>query len=105
VLDTQQQQHQRGLAQASSSSSSSFASTAGQKLSIQLASLQRCHGVRGSHCVDYYTQPYVALKQPQVHSKPCPNSCSGRGVCNGDTGLCDCPAGMRQQLPCKTMMS
>eukprot|EP00878_Enallax_costatus_P010893 GHUV01011377.1.p1 GENE.GHUV01011377.1~~GHUV01011377.1.p1 ORF type:complete len:191 (+),score=6.41 GHUV01011377.1:244-816(+) len=61
---------------------------------LQTTNLSRCFGIRGPHCSDYYTQDFVELQPPKVHSKQCPNNCSGKGVCNGETGLCDCPAGV-----------
>lgn len=64
-----------------------------------LTRLHRCSGTRSTYCVDYFTQPYVWLKPPPVLNRPCPNNCSHLGVCHGDTGRCDCPAGARAVPP------
>jgi hypothetical protein len=66
---------------------------------LSLRHLQRCAGVRGSICSSYYAQSLQQLQQPRVFDKLCPinahtNTPCGLGVCHGDTGLCDCPAGM-----------
>jgi len=53
----------------------------------------RCAGTVGSWCGGYHMQPPIPFKQPPILGKPCPGSCSGIGVCHGDTGRCDCPAG------------
>jgi hypothetical protein len=65
---------------------------------LSLRRLQRCAGVRGSICSSYYAQSLQQLHQPRIFDKPCPinaqlNTPCGLGVCHGDTGLCDCPAG------------
>lgn len=54
----------------------------------------RCIGTVSSWCGGYYTQAPVPYKRPPRHNKPCPGGCSGVGVCSGDTGVCDCPAGV-----------
>jgi len=64
-----------------------------QLLSNSLQLSNRCYGARGLHCVSYHLQPYIKVVAPRTHSKTCPNGCSGKGVCNADTGQCDCPAG------------
>jgi hypothetical protein len=64
-----------------------------QLLSNSLQLSNRCYGTRGLHCVNYHLQPYIKVVVPRTHSKTCPNGCSGKGVCNADTGQCDCPAG------------
>jgi len=66
---------------------------------LSLQRLQRCSGVRGSICSAYYAQQLGDLQQPGVYEKPCPinpshDSPCGLGVCHGDTGLCNCPAGL-----------
>lgn len=65
---------------------------------LSLQRLHRCAGVRGSSCALYYAQSLQPLQQPRVLDKSCPISAHnskpcGLGVCHGDTGLCDCPAG------------
>jgi hypothetical protein len=55
---------------------------------------RRCIGARGDWCGDYYTQPLQRVPLPPLWHKPCPNNCSGIGMCNHMTGLCDCPAGV-----------
>lgn len=91
-------QRQRRLAEASSAT----ANVQQHQLqpTVRINNLHRCYGIRGSHCAGYYTQQYVSLNPPKIHSKACLNSCSGRGVCNGETGLCDCPAGMQSMPAC-----
>lgn len=78
---------------------------------LHLRSLLRCRGVKGHICSLFWSQQLDHINQPRVHSKQCggedgaaledgsgssvagdQGSC-GLGVCAGDTGLCDCPAG------------
>lgn len=72
--------------------------TFGDTPALSLRHLQRCAGVRGTVCAAYYAQTFETLQQPRIFDTPCPVSpihgtpC-GLGVCHGDTGLCDCPAG------------
>jgi hypothetical protein len=53
----------------------------------------RCRGTRLRWCGPYYHQKPQPVKLGPAFDKPCPNQCSGVGVCNAMTGLCDCPAG------------
>lgn len=55
----------------------------------------RCFGAKGDWCNMYHLQPLLpaVASAPPLHGKRCPSQCSGTGVCNADTGLCDCPAG------------
>eukprot|EP00775_Hariotina_reticulata_P001698 gene1698-2044_t len=48
------------------------------------------HAIRKRSLFARYSKVHV----PRIHTKTCPNGCSGNGVCNADTGLCDCPAGV-----------
>lgn len=60
----------------------------------------RCVGTTGAQwCGGFYAQAPLAYKRPPVLSKPCPGGCSGIGVCHGDTGACDCPAGVSSPCP------
>lgn len=66
----------------------------------RLQSSGRCIGTIGSWCGGYYSQQsLVPHKPPPVQSKPCPGGCSGVGVCDGHTGVCDCPAGALGMRP------
>ena len=38
-------------------------------------------------------QPALGRGPPAGGNRLCVAACSGRGNCNRDTGLCDCPAG------------
>ncbi|KAI8474753.1 MAG: exostosin-like glycosyltransferase [Monoraphidium minutum] len=53
----------------------------------------RCVGTVGSWCSGFAAQPLVPYRRPPIRGAPCPGDCSGVGVCHGDTGACDCPAG------------
>ncbi|GBF90959.1 exostosin-like glycosyltransferase [Raphidocelis subcapitata] len=53
----------------------------------------RCAGAVGPWCGPYYEQRPVPFKPPRPRGAACPGGCSGVGVCHGDTGRCDCPAG------------
>jgi hypothetical protein len=53
----------------------------------------RCVGAVGQWCGGFYSQPLVPFRRPPPRGAPCPNACGGVGVCHGDTGRCDCPAG------------
>ncbi|GBF90972.1 exostosin-like glycosyltransferase [Raphidocelis subcapitata] len=53
----------------------------------------RCVGAVGPWCGPYYEQRPVPFKPPRPRGAACPGGCSGIGVCHGDTGRCDCPAG------------
>ncbi|GBF96649.1 exostosin-like glycosyltransferase [Raphidocelis subcapitata] len=59
----------------------------------QLPHSGRCIGATGSWCGSYYSQAAVPHRPPPVHGARCPGDCSGVGVCHGDRGVCDCPAG------------
>lgn len=54
---------------------------------------KRCRLVRGTWCGPFYRQPPVQPRPVPRGNKPCPNGCNSVGVCNYDTGECDCPAG------------
>jgi hypothetical protein len=56
----------------------------------------RCDRLLKAHwCQAFYAQPPQAFKPPPAYGRACPGepACSGMGVCNAMTGLCDCPAG------------
>lgn len=54
-----------------------------------------CVGSIGSWCAAHQPQlPLAPFKAPPILGKPCPGNCSGVGNCHGDTGTCDCPAGV-----------
>jgi hypothetical protein len=55
----------------------------------------RCAGAVGPWCGPFYEQRLVPFKTPRPRGAACPGNCSGVGVCHGDTGRCDCPAGAR----------
>jgi hypothetical protein len=62
---------------------------------------QRCRGTLGTWCQAALGLPLIPSKQPPTEgSKACAFGCSGRGNCNADTGLCDCPAGTQHLQPC-----
>eukprot|EP00884_Botryococcus_braunii_P007672 jgi/Botrbrau1/16906/Bobra.55_3s0006.2 len=55
---------------------------------------ERCAGTTGTWCRDFYTQKPIPSKAPPRGNKTCLNRCNnGAGVCNHDTGICDCMAG------------
>lgn len=81
-----------------SSSSGVKTLLAAETPSFSLSKLPRCTGVSGTVCDGYYAQYLLDLQQPRALNRPCPGSPTqqapcGLGVCHGDTGLCDCPAG------------
>jgi hypothetical protein len=53
----------------------------------------RCIGTTGTWCGGYVNQSAAPHRAPPIHGEPCPGGCSGVGVCHGDSGTCDCPAG------------
>lgn len=53
----------------------------------------RCTGAEGAWCGGYYGQPPAPRRRPPVLGRPCPRGCGAAGVCHGDRGACDCPAG------------
>ena len=58
----------------------------------------RCVGTVGGWCGSFYAQrALVPYRQPPVLGKRCPRDCSGVGVCHGDRGVCDCPAGEKER--------
>lgn len=71
-----------------------------------------CYRVIGDWCANYYAQELLPVLPPptarpsssSAANRACEASmgaaaaaCSGRGVCNADTGRCDCPAGARKE--------
>lgn len=72
-------------------------SGSGSSSGAPAAHLPRCAGTTGRWCGSYLAQAPVAYKgPPPVRGKRCPGGCSGVGVCHGDSGVCDCPAGARR---------
>lgn len=55
--------------------------------------LARCRGTLGRWCRAFLEQPLLPALPPPAWGRACPGNCSGVGVCNAMTGLCDCPAG------------
>ena len=57
---------------------------------------ERCRTTLGTWCRAALTQqPRLGRRSPAARgNRTCPFACSGRGNCNADTGLCDCPAGL-----------
>ena len=46
-------------------------------------------------CVEYDHQTLIATSPAPTGTIPCPNNCSDVGSCNHNTGLCDCPVGLK----------
>eukprot|EP00884_Botryococcus_braunii_P008777 jgi/Botrbrau1/17900/Bobra.50_1s0001.1 len=69
---------------------------------------KRCVGTVGTWCTAFLSQEPIPPKAPPHGNKTCLNDCNnGAGVCNHDTGMCDCMAGYRgdycqfsQKRPC-----
>lgn len=55
----------------------------------------RCRGTKLRWCGPFHHQKPQPARLAPAFSKRCPGDCSGVGVCNALSGLCDCPAGER----------
>ncbi|KAG1677710.1 hypothetical protein FOA52_001022 [Chlamydomonas sp. UWO 241] len=64
---------------------------------------QRCIATTGAWCSGFHAQTPIPWKPAPRGNKDCPGKCNGVGVCNYDTGYCDCPAGWTG-VDCKTVL-
>ncbi|GFR49988.1 hypothetical protein Agub_g12134 [Astrephomene gubernaculifera] len=62
-------------------------------LPLPVLSEQRCAPTKGVWCAQFHGQTPAPRYLPKYYNKPCPNNCSGVGVCHAEYGMCFCPAG------------